>query len=288
MERRDLSRSPEATPAVADSSHAEAEGWYLYGITRGGALSEGDLPDSGEGRVQVLEFGDLAACVRTVPLSEFAPERLAERAGDAEWLERMVREHNEVIAAVHERHAILPAKFGAVYAGTSDLGAALGRMEAALLAQLALLEDADEWAVHLYAEREPAVRRVAAAEPGIRELEQEIANARPGRAYFLQRKLADELAAATDTALGETAQSAYEQLASQARASQISPLSPPRRSATGAPEILRAAFLVARADAETFLQTAGSLGTSQDGIDLEYTGPWPPYSFAGPAQEESA
>ena len=36
---------------------------------------------------------------------------------------------------------------------------------------------------------------------------------------------------------------------------------------------------------DAFLQAIGSLTESHDGIDAEYTGPWPPYSFARLDQE---
>ena len=52
-------------------------------------------------------------------------------------------------------------------------------------------------------------------------------------------------------------------------------------------EILRAAFLVRRAQAETFLTELRSYVQGRDGVHCEYSGPWAPYSFAVPIEKET-
>ena len=63
---------------------------------------------------------------------------------------------------------------------------------------------------------------------------------------------------------------------------------PPRSTpnAQGEIEVLRAAFLVRRAQAETFLTELRSYVQGRDGVHCEYSGPWAPYSFAVPIEEE--
>jgi hypothetical protein len=270
--------------AVVEPTSTDDQGWYLYGITRRDPDSDrGSEPrDSGvlgTSGTQVVDVGELAAIVRPVLLSDFAAETLSERAGNPAWLEEMVRGHNDVIAAAHQQQSIVPAKFGSVYASLGDLKAGLEQMEDMLRAQLARLDGADEWAVHVYAERPSVAKRVAAEDPRIQDLQRELESARPGRAYFLRRQIADELEAATDAALANLVQTAFDQLSAYARASQIDAVNR-SRSDPSRTEVLKAAFLVARTDADTFLPAIGSLAESYPGIDAEYTGPWPPYSFA--------
>ena len=129
-------------------------------------------------------------------------------------------------------------------------------------------------------------QRVAAAHPTIRQLQQELATAHPGRAYFLQRELDEERAAATEQALRELAQAAYEHLARWAVAGRVTPPARSTPAAHGEIEILRAAFLVRRANADTFLTEVRSCVESSDGVHCEYSGPWAPYSFAVPIEEK--
>src|SRR5436190_6051225 len=130
----------DAKASMAEAGHED--GWYLYGITR---LSSGESApvctdtsgvkvveahlDLGPDHepVQLLEVGSLAAVVRRVPLADFTAEALRARLSDPSRLQLVVHLHNNVIHAVHQERAILPAKFGAVYARLDDIVAAIDR-----------------------------------------------------------------------------------------------------------------------------------------------------------------
>jgi hypothetical protein len=289
--------------AQADAPAADEWGWYLYGITRRGAVAttppERGYSDRGkvelaldlegdEGApVQVLDCGALAAIVRRVPLAQFSEEALRARHDDTAWFAAVARRHNQVIAALHQQQAILPAKFGSIYARAEDVQTAVAEAQEALLAQLERVEGCDEWAVHVYAARPAIAQRVAAAHLTIQQLQHDLAAASPGRAYLLQRQLDKERAAAMDQALRELAQAAYEHLARGAVAGRVTPPARSTPEAHGEGEILRAAFLVRRARADTFLAEVRSCLEGRDGVRCDYSGPWAPYSFAVPIEEES-
>jgi Gas vesicle synthesis protein GvpL/GvpF len=310
-------REDAAAQTRADALVADEWGWYLYGITRRGALAT-TQPERGNGArgtavlaldlgrdegepVQALDCGALAAIVRRVPLAQFSEDALRARHDDTAWFAEMAHHHNRVIAAIHQQQTILPAKFGSIYARAEDVQMAVAAAREALLAQLERVEGCDEWAVHVFAARPAIEQRVSAEHPILQQLQHDLATASPGRAYFLQRKLDEERAAATDQALRDLAQAAYDRLARWAAASwpkatrRQSPrggagrVTPPARSAPAAHgeiEILRAAFLVPRANADTFLAEVRSCIEGRDGVRCEYSGPWAPYSFAVPTEEE--
>ncbi|MBI3977127.1 MAG: GvpL/GvpF family gas vesicle protein [Chloroflexi bacterium] len=235
---------------------------------------------AGGGPVQVLVLGDLAAIVSAVPLVEFGAEAIRARLEDAAWLETMVRGHNRVVETIHRRQVVLPAKFGSVYASAADLAAALADVHDILLTQLRWLDGCDEWGVRLYADRETIQQRVVTENTAVRQLQHELASARPGRAYFLQRKLADLVAAETEQALSTLAQTAYDHADRIALAGQINPRSSAARRASQEVEILRAAFLIRRPDTAAFFEAIRHFAEDQAGLRCEYSGPWAPYSFA--------
>jgi hypothetical protein len=289
----------DAGPAVREPT-AE-RGWYLYGITRRGplaaVLAEADAEVSvGAGLpaapgnaepLQLLECSGLAAVVRPVLLADFSLAVLQKRLQSPSELEAMVRSHNRVIEAIHAGQAILPAKFGVVYSHGRDILSALRCACDTLLPQLHRLEGCDEWALHLYADRAVVQESIAARNPTIGRRREECAAARPGRAYFLERQLRDELEAATQQALVMLAQSAFDRLAATAVAGQVSPVAS-AADAAGEVEILRAAFMVARDGAERFEEQVRSVADASEGLRCECSGPWPPYSFAVLDVEEEA
>ena len=287
----------EAAPDV-DAPSASADenwGWYLYGITRNTQQPTVQADDAlraslgleGDERAAAMPAGDLVAVVRRVPIAEFTPEALRAQADNAAWLESMARRHHAVIDSVHQTRAILPAKFGSVYAHAEDVRAALADERDTLLARLNWIEGCDEWGVRLYADLATLRQRADEEQESVQRLREDLASASPGRAYFLQRKLADERAGAIDRFVDDLVGQAYDHFARHARAVQVtrrlagSHITQDQQNA----ELLRAAFLVPRESTEAFIADVRRFSERQGGIQCEYSGPWPPYSFAAHIEE---
>jgi hypothetical protein len=229
-------------------------------------------------RLQLLRCGDLAALVRRVSQADFTPEALQARLGDPTTLTRAVQVHNNVIHAVHQRRAILPARFGAVYAHRRDLIAAMDQRSDFLLEQLARLDGCDEWAVHVYVDRR-IVRASILAEQVQDQARQQLATASPGRAYLLRRKLDESVAAQAAQVAEDLAVAAYQRLARVV----VDGVANRPASSDGNPdgdvEELRAAFLVRRERSAEFIATVRAAAPAR-AVRLTHSGPWPPYSFA--------
>ena len=235
--------------------------------------------------MQALEQGKLAAVAEPVLLAEYRPEALQERAQNLAWLEAMVRGHNQMVERIHQKGAVLPVKFGAVYPDRKALLAALAERHDDFLAQLQRLQHCDEWGIHLYADRQ-AIQRLAVEHPALQQIKDELAAASPGRAYLLKRKLSDEMVAISEEALNDLARTSYKRLERFAVAGQNNPRSQKAPGEAGEQELFHATCLVQRANLATFLEEVQRLAEEQEGLRCEYSGPWPPYSFAELPREE--
>lgn len=267
----------------AQPTTTEACGWYLYGIVLDTGSEVLDTGISGADAPQLIRHGELAALAAPVPLAEYGADALRLRLHDPAWLEPAVRRHHDIVARVHAERLILPAKFGSVYATVEDVRYALELGHEELRDRLAALADCDEWSVHLYATPRRALELVAARDASLPRLEQELASATPGRAYLLRRKVDEARAQATERGLVELAEAAHERLSAHAVASELAAAE--RRSAATAEEeieILHAAYLVARSRLPALVAELEDLAR---GARDEWTGPWPPYSFAAPRRE---
>lgn len=265
---------------MTSEPHRAACGWYLYGIVLDPGSEALDTGISGADAPRLIRRGALAVIAAPVSLAEFGAGALRPRLRDPVWLEAAVRRHHEVVARIHSARVILPAKFGSIYASVDDVLHALERGERELRERLTALAGCDEWSVHLYATPHQAVERMAARDRPLDRLEQEIAIASPGRRYFLRRKVDEARAREAERALTELAETAHERLAAHAAASEI--VASERRSTPPADEeleieVLRAAYLVQRSRSPAFLAELEQVAV---GIRDEWTGPWPPYSFA--------
>lgn len=293
-----MNDSPDTLEAASDAAAASAPagdtvGWYLYGITRAREEASDGIgatmtmsADDGE-PVETIFSGSLLAVVRRVPVNDFSAEALSARAEDPAWIEMTARRHNAVIEAVHRTRTILPAKFGCVYACADDVRAALREEHDALLASLHWLDGCDEWGVRLHGDVATIRQRADLEQESVQRLRYELSSATPGRAFFLQRKVEEELANAVDHLLDDLIEHAYAEFAHHARAGQVTRLMTgsqlPRDEETT--EILRAAFLVPHEVADVFVEDVRRFSQSQPGLWSEYSGPWPPYSFAAHVEQ---
>lgn len=275
-----------AQPAPRAAPPPEAGvGWYVYGVTWNDAAAHAELAGGpgldGRGSVRVLPCRGLAAVVSPVAVAELTAEALQARSGETTRLEMLVRGHDLVVRDVHRRRPILPARFGRVYAGVQNVVAALDGAYDALSAQLRRVDGCDEWEVRLSAGR-PALEQSVAASAPVRRLREELAGASPGRAFFLRRQMAEAQASASEQALRALAQEGYSDLARHAVAGRPAATRAAEGESAAEVQVLRAAFLVRRAERDAFFATLERLAESHAGVRCAYSGPWPPYSFAAP------
>ncbi|HWH92401.1 MAG TPA: GvpL/GvpF family gas vesicle protein [Baekduia sp.] len=188
----------------------------------------------------------------------------AEPAPDALWA------HERVVERLMADRAVLPMRFGTTMPDTEALTAAIVRRHAELLQRLAAVRGRVELGVRAIVtdNGDPAAGMPPAAPADAR---------RPNGREYLMGKLEEE------RRIDHAAAALHEPLARLAVDSRRQP---------GAPgEVLRAAYLVERADVGRFLSRVESLQRAQSVTSVLCTGPWPPYSFValvGPATREEA
>jgi Gas vesicle synthesis protein GvpL/GvpF len=260
---------PDQEPATRDL------GWYVYCVVGG---DHGSLPDDLEGvdphhPVHALEQDGLAAVVSRVPLAEFGEEPLREHLSDMEWLERTARRHEHVQEQVAAGGTPIPMRLCSIYRDESGVRSMLVREGPALREALDNLRGKTEWGVKAFAD-------VDAVEPAPPRAES-ASGSGEGAAYMQgrlqQRRRREETAARVD----EACDSLHAALCAVAADGVL--LSPHRPEMTGrdVPMIFNASYLVVGADADAFRAEFDRLSRelSPLGIELEQTGPWPPYNF---------
>jgi hypothetical protein len=239
-----------------------ATGWYLYGVVPSGGDAPAALAVDQEHEVVMIESGAIAGVASRVSLDEFDEAALPERLGDAEWLERKIRAHEQVLEAVLARTAVVPCRFCTVYRDEDHLKAFLaGHADE-------LAEALDRFAGRV----ELGVKAFAAPQPA-----SEAGQAESGRAYLEARRgeqrQREELAALRSRLIVVL----HEQLSAAAEDGVLLDLQ--SREASGRDEemLFNGAYLVA--DSPRFGEALRSAARDHGELQLELTGPWPPYNF---------
>ncbi|MFI1497278.1 GvpL/GvpF family gas vesicle protein [Streptomyces platensis] len=224
--------------------------------------------------VRTLPLGSLTAVVQHVPAAEFTEDAWQQRLSDRAELERCARAHHEVVTAAAAFGPTVPLALATLYRGDERAQQALGADRDRFAAALARIEGHAEWGVKvsLPATVSESPQSAPSAPPR---------NGGAGRAY-LERKRGLHQAREQhhDRALrtAEDIDAALSRLATATRR-----LRPHTQEMTGERhrlQVLNAAYLVTTVRERELLE-AVELLRRRTGAEVEVSGPWVPYSFAG-------
>jgi hypothetical protein len=261
---------------------------YLYCLLPGEAqLGVEDIEGMEPGRpLELVAAGLLQAAVSEVG-EEFSEATLNARIRDLDWLSPRAVRHHEVVDQLFARcRPLLPLSFGAIFQSKDSLKERLAPQQHELVARLDRLRGREEWDLKL--SRDEAIFRGQLREESepVRQLETELAAKPPGTRFLLEKKLENLQSREAQRVSASVRGEVHKALSARAVEAQRDPLSTPAQPQSIRLE-LRSAYLVEQQDAGTLKSTADALADKYAplGYQLELSGPWPPFTFAGGVRE---
>lgn len=228
--------------------------------------------------VRAISAAGLAAVASDVPSGEFSESALRANLEDLGWLEATATAHHRVIDRLAQVHPLVPLRLATVYSADGGVCDMLDERAPDIRTVLQRTTSCQEWGIKVYAAGPPAA---VASPAGSRSSAVPVS----GAEYLRRRK--EELAARTDSqrAAHVSAEQIYTALAHHAVASRLHPPQSPKLSGATAAMLLNAAFLVRHASNDEFATAVRHTAGQYPGVQIQLTGPWPPYSFAALEQE---
>lgn len=268
-----LLEATERPDPAADAS-SETVVW-LYGIVAG---AEPPVATGVDGHpVEVHVHAGLSALVSHVPRGGFSEQALARRLEDLASVERLARAHEAVLEAALAAGTVVPFRLCTIYSSPQTLDAMLAREADALTAAFARLDGMQEWGVKAFL-RAP-VPASGADEPG---------DAPSGAEYLTRKRERRDAAVAGREATETKVAQIHARLTECATASTLSRPHDRRLSGRDAEMVLNAAYLVPADGVAAFAAIVDDLAgrNESDEVELELTGPWPPYHFVEPLSDD--
>ncbi|WP_042414843.1 GvpL/GvpF family gas vesicle protein [Streptacidiphilus anmyonensis] len=226
--------------------------------------------------VQSTSGGAVVAAVSPVPAAEFDEAALRRHLEELPWLEEVARAHHHVIEEIAARTTVLPLRLATVYLDDDRVRAVLDERQDAFLDRLARLAGRLEWGVKLYVDAAAAPPPPPPADLG------------PGRAYLRHRRVEQDLRQDGYRA----ARTAAERIDAAARLHAVDHVRHRVQQGDLASEpganVTNDAYLVPVEQAEAFRAAVIRSTDGLPGVRVAVTGPWAPYSFAAPEQEEES
>ncbi len=251
------------------------EGVWAYAVVSGeGAANRFDRLRGVAGEpVRAVSGSDVTAVVGTVGLDEFGEEALRRNLEDLDWLAATARAHDAVISALAGGGPVVPLRMATVFLDDGRVRQLLEARHDDFVAALDQVTAREELGVKAYAD--PKVL-TGEDESGHRPGEKLM-----GAAYLMRRRRA--LASQDDAfrIAAAHAERIHAGLLEHAVDGKRRPASDRRLSGRDGWTVLNGTYLVEKDRVDAFRAAVATIDRNTPGIELEITGPWPPYSFAG-------
>ncbi|XVQ15684.1 GvpL/GvpF family gas vesicle protein [Spirillospora sp. CA-255316] len=283
------------TTDTTTTTTSAATAVYLYGVARDldPATLEGAHGIASAPVRALTSSTGLTALVSTVRLDQYGEEALRANLEDLTFLEDTARAHHQVVDLAARAAPTAPVRIATLYRDDDRVTRLLTDRHDHFTQILDAITGRTEWGIKAYAHAEAYQNPPAgtATEPaaGTGAGDGTAAGASggtgggaaggAGTAYLKRRQ--DERRRRQDATrrITEQAEALHAELAAHAEATRQHPPQDPRLSGHEGTLVLNVAYLVDDARTHTFLQTARDFDDRLPGIEIQVTGPWPPYSF---------
>lgn len=267
---------------------------YLYGLALSKDLKQLDgLGIDGCSPLFLNPVGEITAVLTHAVLDDFIGERGDENLQDINWITPRACRHQEVVEQIMAQSPVLPVRFGTLYHSKESLNQMLGQHETKMALFLKDIANKEEWAVKGYMDRNKAVMAMTqklmgqASESldcssnkqdrGFRVGESDT----PGALYFKKKKIEQQAQAELNQYVHELVISLADRLEPLSVDMTERQLRSKKVTGKDTDMILNWAALLDKNNIQPFNAAINRINDDYQtqGVKLESSGPWPPYSF---------
>ncbi|MCX7047601.1 MAG: GvpL/GvpF family gas vesicle protein [Candidatus Sumerlaeota bacterium] len=263
------------------------EGVYLFGFARAHTLRgvEGSCGDN-ETPLAEWVFQDVAAVFRRVALDEWTGESSEKNLQDLAWVGPRACIHEKVVEQIMAGSPVLPARFATLFSSLDHLAQLVVSQYSVISAFLDSVVGKEEWAVKMLLDRAQAEEHLLVSAPSSQSRE---AGASPGRSYLCEQRLRGEIRKKLDSWVTEITHQIAGELDAHIVASRS--LKSLARNASGRDKEMTFnwAFLLRQDRRDQFHACLNEIAAqfAGQGVSLDASGPWPPYSFCPSLEREA-
>ena len=246
---------------------------YVYGVIPDIGIK--DLPLGIEGNpVYAISYRDLCAVVHDCPAEPYQ--------GDETAIKGMVATHSDVVDAIWEASGtVLPMSFDVIVKPDEERSADdnvrqwLKEGYDKFKLKLGEFRDKVELGIQILWDPEGITRRITEENAEIKKLAIEMASKPRGMAYFYQHKISEAVKKEIEAKADQDYRRYYERLRGYAEDTQVNKIKRHRDRQM----IMNLSLLVKRDRMEALGRGLAEI-REEEGVEVRFTGPWPPYTFA--------
>lgn len=253
------------------------QGLYIYCII---PASQGNPVEEG---IQIISHKDIAAVVEKMTLDEFQEETFKLKIEkEPQWLEEKVLHHNNVISKFADKTMVIPMKFGTIFKTEKTLDDMLEEKYPDFIEIISSLDGKEEWGVKVFCQIDKFKEHLIHTHPAIIDIDATMEGKPEGLIYFLKSKKELLITEESEKKMNQDATAIHEELVKLADRNCLNKLQPKEITRKNAEMILNGAYLIIKEKVDELKLKVSNLqkAYAESGLELEISGPWPPYSFA--------
>jgi hypothetical protein len=246
---------------------------HAYGVIAADEQLTQFPPGIADTTVSVYGVGSLAAIVSLLPVEGFGVADWERNATNVGWLERVARQHHDVLEYAATTAAVVPLRLPSLYRNLQSLSETLHAASDLLGRDLRRIQGKLEWAVKVYRTAEEESSAVTTASTS-------------GRDYLLGKSRDLSARSAAQEQLREKVRQIHDALGEVSTEYVRNRPQDAVLSGRKEPMLLNGAYLVSRTDQARFLELVGVIADDSlaRGLSVEVSGPWPAYNFTSDAE----
>ncbi len=267
---------------------AATYGLYAYGLVGRQAKQPGIPGIDKKHNVYSVEGRDMCVMVSQIDIDQFQLQikkvfsEFAKNVGAApSETEEILKAHENVVASLMKGTTIVPFTFGTILKDENAASKLLQDEEENFKKLLSKFAGREEWGLKVYADLQQFIQYIAQTEPEFKNLEEKREKLSRGVAYLLGRKMEQELKSNAVARLAKITVAIFQELGEDAFEAKLNKTLPQKLTGKKKEMALNTVYLVEKEKVDCFCAQEKRLLKKYEpmGLDLEISGPWPPYNF---------
>jgi hypothetical protein len=263
-------------------------GLYAYGLVGKSPKQLNILGIDKKNKVYPVEGRGICVMVSKIYTDKFQDEikkLLSKLTKTAEAVpnetEEILRGHEDVVDALMKLTTVVPFKFGTILKDEEAASKMLQDYGEKFKKLLSKFSGREEWGLKVYVDNQEFKKHLAKVEPRLKKLDEKKGKLSKGAAYLLGRKMEEESKIDVSARLNKASEGIFQEAGEYAYESKLNKTLPQKLTGKNKEMILNTAYLIEKGKVVRFCKQVKKLIEKYEsmGIEIELSGPWPPYSF---------
>jgi len=263
-------------------------GLYAYGLVGRSPRQLNILGIDKKNKVAFVEGKGICVIVSKINTDKFQDEikkllsKLTKTASAVpSGAEGILRRHEDVVDTLMKLTTVVPFKFGTILKDEKAALKMLQDYEVRFKKLLSKFRGRAEWGLKAYVDNHEFKKHLVQIESPPKNLEEEKGKLSKGAAYLLGRRMEEESKVNVSARLTKASEGIFQEAGEYAYESKLNKTLPQKLTGKNKEMILNTAYLIEKGKVARFCKQVKKLIEKYEsmGIEIELSGPWPPYSF---------